>query len=448
MQSLSLKSGVNFLTLLVFAVFYLIVTPLQAVSIKEVRSPGGIEAWLVQDKSVPVISLNFAFKTGGTAYDPQGKEGLARMVAAMLDEGAGPLNSQEFQKQIQGTAARLRFSASTDKFRGSFRTLKDRKDEAFRLLGLALTKPRFDQRAITRIRGQIIASIQRKAKDPDSIAIAAWYREAFPDHPYGNLGDGTVNSIKALNKNDLKEFMLRHVVRNSLFIAVAGDISSVELGQKLDQVFSKLPLNGSREKIMKISPMATGRTLVIERAIPQSIVIFGHSGIKRDHPDWYIASVMNRILGGGGFSSRLMKEIRVKRGLAYGVYTYLNPYDHAATYMGRVATANARVAESLKVIRREWKKFAVKGVTAEELEAAKTYINGSFPLRLDSTHRIASLLLAVQVNNLGKDYLTTRASLINAVTPSDIKRVARKILKPAALRVVIVGQPDGIKTDH
>ena len=254
--------------------------------------------------------------------------------------------------------------------------------------------------------------------------MAAWYREAFPNHPYGNLGDGTVASIKTLKKKDLNEFMRRHVVRNTLSVAVAGDISPVELGQKLDQVFATLPLDGPGGQIMETSAMAAGKTLVIDRAIPQSVVIFGHSGIKRDHPDWYSASVMSRILGGGGFSSRLMEEIREKRGLAYGVYTYLNPYDHAATYMGSVATANARVAESLKVIRHEWRKMSEKGVT----------------------HRIASLLLAVQVNNLGKDYLTKRAGLINAVTLSDIKRVAREILRPGALSVVIVGQPKGIKS--
>ena len=140
-----------------------------------------------------------------------------------------------------------------------------------------------------------------------------------------------------------------------------------------------------------------------------------------------------------------MEEVREKRGLAYGVYSYLNPYDHAALYMGGVATANSRVAESLKVIRAEWKKMADHGVTAKELAGAKTYINGSFPLRLDSTRRIASLLLAVQINNLGKDYLDKRSSLINAVTLADIKRVAKKLLRPKALTVVIVGQPKGIK---
>ncbi len=445
MQHLSPTMWRRYVSLSLLSVLCLTATPSQAIDIKEVRSSGGITAWLVQDKSVPVISMNFAFKTGGTAYDPKGKTGLARMVAAMLDEGAGKLKSQEFQTKLQDTAARLRFSASTDKFRGSFRTLKANQDEAFELLGLALSKPRFDEKPLARIRGQIVASIQRSAQDPDSIGMRAWYKAAFPNHPYGQPGDGTIKSVKTLVAKDLRDFMRRHVVRNSLLVAVAGDISPEELGHRLDQVFGALPSSGRAEKVPEIAPAAVGKTIVIDRKIPQSTVMFGHSGIKRDHPDWYIASVINRILGGGGFSSRLMEEVREKRGLAYGVYSYLNPYDHAALYMGGVATANSRVAESLKVIRNEWKKMAEKGVTAKELAAAKTYINGSFPLRQDSTRRIASLLLAVQVNNLGKDYLDKRASLINAVTLADIKRVARKLLRPEALTVVVVGQPKGIK---
>ena len=445
MQHSSVTNLRRFVSLLVLGVLCLTASPSQAIDIKEVRSPGGIVAWLVQDKSVPVLSMSFAFETGGTAYDPKGKTGLARMVAAMLDEGAGKLKSQEFQTKLQDTAARLSFSASTDKFRGSFRTLKANQDQAFELLGLAMSKPRFDEKPLARIRGQIIASIQRSAQDPNSIGMKAWYKAAFPDHPYGKPGDGTIDSVKTLAASDLRDFMRRHVVRKSLLVAVAGDIAPKELGQRLDQVFGALPPTGRTEKLPEIVPVAAGKTIVIDRKIPQSTVMFGHSGIKRDHPDWYIATVINRILGGGGFSSRLMEEVREKRGLAYGVYSYLNPYDHAALYMGGVATANSRVAESLNVIRKEWKKMAEKGVTAKELAAAKTYINGSFPLRLDSTRRIASLLLAVQVNKLGKDYLDMRASLINAVTVEDIKRVARKLLRSEALTVVIVGRPVGIK---
>ena len=446
MKNLLLKFWTNVVKLSLFGMLCLFATPSYAIDIKKVRSPGGIEAWLVQDNSIPVISMNFAFKTGGTAYDPIGKDGLARMIAVMLDEGAGSLKSQEFQTQIQDAATRLSFSASTDKFRGSFSTLKAHKDEAFQLLGLALNKPRFDGKPIDRIKGQIIASIQRSAQDPDMIGKRAWYKAVFPNHPYGRPGDGTVESIKTLVAKDLKGFMRRHVVRDSLVVAVAGDISPAELERRLDQVFGTLPVTGRAGTITEIAPVAAGKTIVIDRKIPQSTVMFGHSGLRRNHPDWYIASVMNRIFGGGGFSSRLMEEMREKRGLAYGVYSYLKPYDHAALYMGGVATVNSRVAESLKVIRAEWKRMAEKGVTAKELSAAKTYINGSFPLRLDSTSRIASLLLAVQVNNLGKDYLDKRPSLINAVTLGDIKRVAKKLLRPEALTVVIVGQPKGIKS--
>ena len=288
MRKLSPKLVSGILMLPLIGLFGLGIMPSQAIEIKEVRSPGGIKAWLVQDKSVPVISMNFAFKTGGTAFDPTGKEGLARMVAAMLDEGAGDLKSQQFQTQLQDTAARLRFTASTDKFRGSFRTLKANMDEAFRLLGLALNKPRFDDKPVGRIRGQIIASLQRSAQDPDSIGMKAWYKAVFPGHPYGRPGDGTIRSVKTLVAKDLKGFMQRHVVRNSLIVAVAGDISPTELGQRLDQVFGTLPASGRAGEVAEITPTAVGKVFVIDRKIPQSTVMFGHSGIKRDHPESYI----------------------------------------------------------------------------------------------------------------------------------------------------------------
>ena len=239
--------------------------------------------------------------------------------------------------------------------------------------------------------------------------------------------------------------MRRHISRESLVIAAAGDISLVNLGHHLDQVFINLPPKGKVIEIKETKAVGANNVIIIDQKIPQSIVTFGHAGIKRNNPDWYITSIISHILGGGGFSSRLMQEIREKRGLAYGVYSYPEPYEHAGLYMGRVATANSQVSKSLKVIRAEWTKMADKGVTPTELAAAKSYINGSFPLRLDSTHRIASLLVSVQANNLGIDYLSKRSSLINDVTLSDIKRVAPKLLRPEALTVLIVGQPKGIK---
>lgn len=420
------------------------VSAVQAMDIRKVVSAKGIEAWLVQDTSVPVISFSFAWRAGAV-HDPKGKEGRARMLAALLDEGAGDLGSQAFQGRLEDLSVRLGFSAHTDTFRGNLRTLSANRDEAFRLLALAVNQPRFDPEPVERIRSQLIAGLKADQEDPDTIAVRTWYRTAFPEHPYGRPNDGTVDSIGAVTTADLKDFMSRFFVRKGLVIGVAGDISPEELAVKLDQVFGRLPMSRPSDSVPEVQPSNAGKIVVVQRNVPQSVVLFGQAGIKRSDPDWYAAYVMNRILGGGGFSSRLMEEVREKRGLAYSVYSYLSPYEHTALYMGGVGTANARVAESLKIIRAEWQRMAEQGVTEEELASAKTYINGSFPLRFDSNRRIAGVLVAVQLNRLGIDYIGKRAKLIDAVTTDDIKRVAKRLLDPQALTVVVVGQPEGLK---
>lgn len=418
-----------------------------AIDIERVTSPGGIEAWLVRDTSVPVISFNFAFR-GGASVDPVGKEGRAEMVSGLLDEGAGDMSSQDFQRALEDIAARIRFSSSTDWFRGALRTLSVNRDEAFRLLALAVNKPRFDARPVERIRAQMVAGLRSALQDPDTIARRTWYRTVFPNHPYGRPNGGTIQSVGKITVDDLREFTTGYFARKSLVVGVAGDITAQELGTRLDQVFGSLPADGAGYSVADIAPAAAGYQVVVERDIPQSVVMFGHAGLARTDPDWYSAYVMMRVLGGGGFSSRLTEEVREKRGLAYSVYSYLNPYDHTALIMGGVATANARVAESLKVIRSEWRRMADHGMTAEELSEAKTYINGSFPLRLDSTRRIAGMLLSVQINGLGIDYLNSRAALMNKVTADDIKRVAKRLLKADALTVVVVGKPQGVRSSR
>jgi zinc protease len=420
------------------------VSAAQAVDIQRVVSAKGIEAWLVQDSSIPVISFKFAWRAGA-AYDPKGKEGRARMLSALLDEGAGKLDSQAFQRRLEDLSVRLGFSANTDTFRGNLRTLSANRDEAFRLLALAISQPRFDAEPVERIRAQLVAGLKASQEDPDTIATRTWYRTAFPDHPYGRPNGGTVETIGAVTVDDLKDFSARYFVRKGLVIGVAGDITPQELALRLDEVFGRLPMSRPIEAVPEVQPSNAGKIIVVKRDVPQSVVLFGQAGIKRDDPDWYAAYVMNRILGGGGFSSRLMEEVREKRGLAYSVYSYLSPFEHSALYMGGVGTANARVAESLKIIRAEWQRMGEKGVTEKELASAKTYINGSFPLRLDSTRRIAGILVGVQISRLGIDYIGKRAKLIDAVTTKDIRQVAKRLLNPGALTVVVVGKPEGFE---
>jgi zinc protease len=417
--------------------------PAEAAKITRVKSPGGIEAWLVSEPSIPMLSLEVAWR-GGSALDPQGREGLAEFAASVLDEGAGDLDSQAFQTRLEDHAIELRFSADRDFFRVNVRTLTEHRDEALRLLTLAMTKPRFDAEPMERIRRQFQVRLARSADDPDAIASRTWFAAAFPDHPYGRRPDGAAESIRAIAADDLRAFVARRLARDNMVSGVVGDISAAELGPLLDRAFGALPAKAETAAVPVREPAVRDVPLVVQKSIPQSVVIFGGPGIRRDDPDWYAAFILNYVLGGGGFASRLTEEVREKRGLAYSVHSYLQPMESSALHMGGVATRNDRVAESLDLVRAEFKRLREKGLTAEELANAKSYLTGSFPLRLSSNARIAGMLVTIQAQNLGLDYIDRYSSYIEGVTLEQVNRVARRHFDPGRLLFVVVGQPLGL----
>ena len=415
-----------------------------AVEVERVISPLGIEAWLVEEHSVPFLSLNFVFR-GGAKLDPPGREGLAELVSGMLNEGAGELDSLAFQKATDDFAIRMAFDAGIDEFGGGLQTLTETRDRAFELLALALTEPRFDAGAIERVRGQLLAALERDAKNPNGIARRLWYRAAFGGHAYARQSDGTIEGVSAIGRDDLVRFVAERLTRESLIVGVAGDIDAATLGPLLDTVFGPLAETGPPFAVPEVEPGARGAVIVERMPQPQSVVLFGQRGLKRADPRFYAAYVMNQILGGGGFTSRLIEEVREKRGLAYGVFSYLAPLDHSALYMGGVATQNERVAESLAVIRAEFARMRDDGVSEKELADAKTYLTGSFPLRLDSNGEIANMLVGMQIADLGIDYLERRNGLIEAVTVEDIHTLAAELLDPDSFTVVVVGDPLGVE---
>jgi zinc protease len=417
---------------------------LHAMDIRKVISDKGIVAWFVPDKSVPLVAMSFAFRNAGSATDPDGKEGLAEMTSSLLDEGAGEMESQAFQRALEDIAAQISFSAGRDTFTGQLRTLTAEREKAFDLLRLALNAPRFDEAPVKRIQSQMLASLRQQVKNPRKISGRLWSETVFPGHPYSKPSDGTEKTVATLTADDLKSFIRDRFSRDRLIIGVVGDISEEELKRRLDSVFGDLPATGRKFAIPETAPAGKGKTLIVRKQIPQSMVILGHAGIKRDDADWYAALLVTRIFGGGGLSSRLFEEIREKRGLAYSVYAYLSPMEHSALLAGGVATQNARAAESLSVFRAEWQKLAETGVTAKELETAKTYMNGSFPLRLGSSRGIAGMLVSIQISDLGMDYIKKRPSLINAISLDEANRVAKRLYKADDLTVVIVGDPEGI----
>lgn len=412
--------------------------------IQQVVSPKGIKAWLVEEHSVPLLALRFAF-VGGSTQDPEGKEGLAHFLTTMLDEGAGDIKSAEFQVRLDEMAIQMEFDASRDAFDGNLKTLTRNRDKAVELLSLALNKPRFDKDAVERMRDQIISGLKFDAKDPDRIAAQAWFKAAYGDHPYGRPVKGTTETVAKLTSKDLEAYRRKIFARDTLKVAVVGDITAEELAVVLDKLFGELPEKGDLKVIPEhaISSGPIRKTITIKN--PQSVAQFGHQGFKRNDKDFIPGYILNYILGGGGFSSRLMEEVREKRGLAYSVYSYLYPLDHGALFMGGVGTKNEALEKSLDVITTELKRIAEQGPTLEELENAKRYLTGSYPLRFDTSSKIASQLLWIQMDDLGIDYIDTRNRKVSEVTLEQIKDVAKRLIQPDRLIITIVGDPKGGK---
>jgi zinc protease len=422
----------------VFA-FLLWVPSAGAMTIDRVVSPAGIEAWLVEDHTLPVVAIRFAFP-GGAALDPADKSGLAALVASLLDEGAGPYDTAAFQIRLEDLVTTLQFHAGRDQLSGSLRTLKHNLGEVEELLRLALTEPRFEPSAIERVRGQIVASLAQQAQNPRSLAGRLWMRDAFEDHPYGQNVDGTTASVGAISRADLLGFVADQLRRGGMVVGAVGDLNRDELAAFVDRVFGGLPIGSGVVDVAETRPAEGGALLISRLAVPQSTVTFGQGGLKRDDPDWYAARLLNDIIG-GGFRGRLMKEIREKRGLAYGVSTGLVTFRHAALILGNVATENARVAQSIDLIRSEWRRMREEGPTEAELDEAKGYLIGSFPLSLDSSEKIAALLVEMQLERLPIDFLDRRAALFTAVTHDQARRVARQLFDPEKLSFVVVGNP-------
>jgi zinc protease len=413
------------------------------IDIQSVTSPGGITAWLVEDSTIPLIAMNFSF-AGGAAVDPDDKAGLANFLSGMLDEGAGDLDSEDFQMRMDELSIRMSFRAQRDHFRGSLQTLSQTRDEAFDLLKLALTAPRFDTEPLERVRGQILLGIRQDEEDPGEIANRAWMHTLFNDHPYGRPTTGTADTVRAIQADDLEDLRQRLFARQRLLIAVVGDIDAETLKRLLDDTFGALPAEADIPEVPEATPVQGPLVEVIERNIPQSVIRFGHHGIKRNDPDFIPAFIVNSILGGGGFGSRLMQEVREKRGLVYSVFSTLQPMQRAGLMFGGAATMNERAAETIAVVHNELKRMAKEGPTEAELEEAQTYLTGSYPLNFDSNSKIANQLLAIQQDELGIDYVNRRNDLINAVTLADVRRVAQQLIDAEALIFTVVGQPQGV----
>jgi zinc protease len=410
-----------------------------ATTVERIVSPRGIPAWLVREPSVRLIAVNFAFR-GGANQDPADKAGLATMTASLLDEGAGDIESRSFHERVESKAIEIGFSATRDYVSGSLRTLTENQDEGVELLRLALTAPRFDAADVERIRAQLLSGLRRATQSPNDLASQRWWATAFPGHPYGRPVRGTLQSVPTITVEDLKGFVRNVFALDALKIAIVGNIDAAAAGKLVDQVFGSLPATGGLLPIALATPQGLGRKIAIALDVPQSVVVIGGAGIPRKDADFMAAFVLNHILGGSAFSSRLYKEVREARGLAYSVYSAVFPLDYAALFMSGTATRSDRTGQTLEVIEAEIRKLAESGPTEDELIKAKSFLEGSYALRFDTSTKIAEQLVQIQLEDLGIDYIDKRNDLIEAVTLADVQRVAKRLLDGGML-VTMVGRP-------
>jgi zinc protease len=413
-----------------------------AAKIQHLVSPGGIEAWFVQDSTVPLIAMEYAFG-GGATQDPADKPGVGNMVSDLLDEGSGDLDSTTFHERLDRRAIELSFGSSRDVFRGSLRMLKDNKDEAFDLLRMSLTSPHFDSTDVERIRTQIMSGLRSDTSNPGALASRKFLEIAFGDHPYGRLSSGTLESIPKIDIADLKDYVRRVLARDTLKIAVVGDVDTATLGKLLDRTFGGLPAKASLTPVPDVEAVMPPQRAYIPLDVPQTMVTFGGPGIRRHDPDFMAGYVVNHILGGGS-SSRLYREVREKRGLAYSIYESLLWMDHSALFVGNTGTRADRAGETVDAIDREVRRLAEDGPTQQELDEAKSYLKGSQMLALDTSSKLASALLQYQLDRMPIDYIEKRNAIVDAVTLDDARNAARRLWGRGLLTVIVGRSPQAV----
>jgi zinc protease len=411
--------------------------------VQRVFSPGGVEAWLVEEHAVPLVALEFSVN-GGAAQDKAERPGTATLLAGLLDEGAGPYDAEAFHRALDDKAIHISFSADRDHISGHLQTLERNTEAAFELLRLALNEARLDSDPMERVREQMAATLKRDLNDPDAMSNRAFRAAAFPDHPYGRAVRGELDTLASISRADLDDLGKRTFARATLKVAAVGAIDAPTLARHLDEVFGGWPEMPELLTVPATSVAQLGTRRVIDLDVPQTTIRFGRPGIHRRDPEFIPAMVVNYILGGGGLTTRLFHEVREKRGLAYSVYSQIQSFDRAASLVGSTSTKNERAAESLAVIESEIKLLASEGPSEAELEKAKKYLTGSYALSFDTSTKIAAQLVHLQQQGFDISYLDERNKLVEAVSLAEAKRVGERLFGDGSLLVVAVGRPLGL----
>lgn len=410
-------------------------------NIQVVEASGGYSAWLVSEPAIPIVSINMAW-SGGETSDPEGLTGATGLMTYMMNEGAGELDSNAYATRMEELNMSFGCTSGDDWTSCSMSTLSENFEEAMDMVRMGLTETRFDAAPFERSIEETLIALQRAETNPGTLARRALYETIYPEgHPYARYA--TPDTVQAVTIDDLRTQRDNIMVQDTLLITAVGDISEERLLAAMESTFSGLPESGTTAVVEDVVLLdAPAEPIVRDLPQPQSLVAFTAPGVDRDDPDFFAAYVANYILGGGGFSARLMDEIREKRGLTYGIYTSLSSQDHLSRWSGSSQTMNERAGELIGRTQAELYRLATEGPTEAELEDAKSYLTGAYPLGFDSNAKIAGQMMGVRQDELGIDYFERRNELVNAVTIEEVRSVAAEYLMPENFTFVVVGQPE------
>ncbi len=427
----------------IFYIFFVFLTlifkdPL-SLDFEQLETKSGIKFWLVEDNSLPLVSLSFSFK-GGALADGLGKEGTTNLMTSLLDEGTDGFTAENFKLSMRENGVKISFSSRKEKVEGTLQVVKSQLQEGFWLLHEAVNNPIFKTNEINKVKKQLVASIKIDESNISTLASDKFEEYFFNDKKMKRKVKGSVRSINNISRQDLIESHKKIFCRNNVYIGIAGSINKDLAKKYIDYVFGSLPLKNTKNFQPNVSVNKGSKIINVDS--PQSTVIFGQRGVGRNDPNYFSARILNYVLGGGGFQSRLYKEVREKKGLVYSIYSYLRPYEEEGIIIGGFQTRNKTVKETMNKVIDEWKKISKNGITKNDLNDAKTYYKGSFSRNYTNTLSISKLLTVVQYYSLGEDYFKKRNQIIDQINLNEINNYASTLFDPESLYFMIVGKPD------
>ena len=434
--------------LLLITAYCFLAADVYALDIKKEILPNNLKTLQVERHNFPVVMMTLLIKASPLS-EPSEKAGVAYLTSKMLSQGTAKRNAPAISEEIEFLGASIDIATNNDYTTISLSVLKKDIEKGLDLFSDILLDPSFPDKELSREKELLKGSLRQMEQEPAFVAGKNFIREVFGSHPYGRLVEGTVESIDAIKREDLLEFYASHYVPDNAVISIVGDLTPAEMKSLINKYLgkwgkSKAPTAQKieRKDLSKdAGSVGAGKSkpVLIDKELTQATIMFGHLGIARENPDYYAVSVMNYILGGGGFASRLMKSVRDDMGLAYGIFSSFTGNKEPGQFEVQVQTKNESSPTVINEILKQVNKMRTEPVTDSELKDAKAYLTGSFPRRFETSRRIADFLTAAEFYNLGDDYIEKYPDYINKVTKEDVLRVAKKYLHADKYVLVVVG---------